>query len=72
MSRCITLNHVLPLTLRLHMSTSIKITKRFVDQAEAPTDKNQTFFWDSTATGFGLRVTEAGSKSDLRPNPLPA
>ncbi|MBO9461693.1 site-specific integrase [Labrenzia sp. R5_0] len=45
------------------MANSIKITKRFVDQATPPTDKDQILFWDSTTPGFGLRVTKAGAKS---------
>lgn len=43
-----------------------KLTKRLVDQAEGPDPdgtKNQVIFWDDEVSGFGLRVTKAGTKS---------
>jgi hypothetical protein len=37
----------------------LKLSKRTVDAAEAARD---TLFWDSTLTGFGLKVTAKGRK----------
>ncbi len=38
----------------------VKITKKFVDGVQPLT--KDTFFWDETLKGFGLKVTPAGSK----------
>lgn len=40
-----------------------KLTKRAVDQAVAPAGTSQAFIWDTEVSGFGLRITRAGSKS---------
>src|SRR5580700_8158663 len=41
----------------------MKLTKAFVDKAEAPRDKDQTFYRDGELKGFALRVTSSGVKS---------
>lgn len=40
----------------------MKITKSAVEKAAAP-DKGQSFYWDDTLPGFGLRVTATGTRS---------
>jgi integrase len=40
-----------------------KISKRVVDAAERPTNLDRTFVWDSEVKGFGLMVTDRGTKS---------
>ncbi|MCU7803182.1 MAG: integrase family protein [Candidatus Thiodiazotropha sp. (ex Lucinoma borealis)] len=42
---------------------SVKLTKKVVDQAPIPTAKKQLFIRDSLLPGFGLRVTDKGTKS---------
>lgn len=42
---------------------SVKLTKRSVEEAAA--GGRDTFFWDESLSGFGLKVTKAGSKSYL-------
>lgn len=41
----------------------VKLTKRVVDQAQVPADKKQIFLRDSVLPGFGLRITDKGTKS---------
>lgn len=41
----------------------MKLTKRIVDKAETPTEKDQVFYRDSELKGFALRVTKGGVKS---------
>jgi integrase len=45
------------------MSKSINLTKSFVENAPAPTGKDQIFYRDSKLTGFALRVTSSKTKS---------
>lgn len=42
---------------------TIKLTKTKVEALPLPTDKDQSFFWDSEIKGFGVRVTASGSRS---------
>lgn len=44
------------------MALNQKITKRLVDQTQAP-GKGQSFVWDADVKGFGLRITATGSKA---------
>jgi len=43
--------------------SSIKLTKKVVNDAKSPVDKNQYLIMDSELKGFGLRVTSKGAKS---------
>jgi len=43
--------------------TKIKLTKKNVDDAELPINKDQVFYRDTELKGFALRVTSNGSKS---------
>lgn len=45
------------------LETVMKLTKLFVEKAEAPKDKDQIFYRDSELKGFALRVTSSGAKS---------
>jgi len=45
------------------MIKRIKLTKRAVDQASPPIEVRQAFIWDTDVSGFGLRITKAGTKS---------
>jgi integrase len=40
-----------------------KITKRVVDASRSPTEADRLFIWDSEVRGFGLMVTNRGTKS---------
>src|ERR1700693_4614923 len=40
-----------------------KITKRVVDASRSPTKTDRKFIWDSEVRGFGLMVTNRGTKS---------
>jgi len=42
-----------------------KLTKRFVDTAQALSDGSDAVFWDDAVTGFGLRVKASGAMSWL-------
>lgn len=41
----------------------MKLTKAFVEKAQAPDGKDQIFYRDSEIKGFALRVTSSGAKS---------
>ena len=41
----------------------MKLTKKFVDGAQSPVDKDQVFYRDDQLKGFALRVTSSGTKS---------
>ena len=41
----------------------MKLTKKFVDGAQPPADKDQVFYRDDQLKGFALRVTSSGTKS---------
>jgi integrase len=41
----------------------VKLTKKVVDQATAPVGVKQAFLRDAALAGFGLRITEGGTKS---------
>jgi integrase len=41
----------------------VKLTKRVVDRATPPSGKMQAFLRDSVLSGFGLRITDRGTKS---------
>ncbi|MCG7869354.1 MAG: tyrosine-type recombinase/integrase [Candidatus Thiodiazotropha taylori] len=42
---------------------SVKLTKTIVDRAVIPSDKKQVFIRDAALPGFGLRITDKGTKS---------
>ncbi|MCG8054653.1 MAG: integrase family protein [Candidatus Thiodiazotropha endolucinida] len=42
---------------------SVKLTKTIVDRAAIPSDKKQVFIRDAALPGFGLRITDKGTKS---------
>lgn len=42
---------------------SVKLTKTIVDRAATPSDKKQVFIRDAALPGFGLRITDKGTKS---------
>lgn len=39
-----------------------KLTKRTVEFAQVPTDKQDVVIWDTEVAGFACRVTEAGGR----------
>ena len=41
----------------------MKLTKKMVDDAKLPFDKDQVFYRDDQLKGFALRVTASGTKS---------
>src|SRR5215471_5455740 len=42
---------------------SRKLTEAAVSRARVPANQSQVFLWDTTVTGFGLRILPGGSKT---------
>ena len=47
----------------LRTNQPVKLTKKVVDQAPPPVETKQTFLRDTVLPGFGLRITDQGTKS---------
>ena len=45
------------------MSKKVRFTANRISQFECPSDKQQSFIWDSTTQGLGLRKTTRGNPS---------
>ena len=45
------------------MSKKVRFTATRISQFECPPDKQQSFIWDSTTQGLGLRKTPRGNPS---------
>ena len=46
-----------------YMSKKVRFTANRISQIECPSDKQQSFIWDSTTQGLGLRKTPRGNPS---------